>query len=86
VTAFLLEMYVPAGEEAADERLRAAAGSLAAEGSSVRMLRSILVPEDETLLVLVEAEGDEAVSEAARRAGLRIDRLTEAIALAVGSD
>jgi hypothetical protein len=82
VTAFLLEMYVAAGDEAAGDRLRAATRDLAGEGRTVQPLRSILVPEDETWLLLVEADGEEAVCEATRRAGLRVDRLTEAIALA----
>ena len=82
MTAFLLEMYVPAGDGAAGERLRAAVRDLAGEGRSVHALRSIVVPEDETWLLLVEADGVDAVCEATRRAGLRVDRMTEAIAVA----
>jgi hypothetical protein len=86
VAAFLLEIYVPSDDDVTGERLHAAARDLAGKDPSVRTLRSILVPEDETWLLLVEAKGEEAVREATRRAGLRVDRLTAAIALSEGAD
>jgi len=42
-------------------------------------VRSIFVPEDETCIYLYEAASQDAVEEAARRAGLPIDTVAEAI-------
>lgn len=83
MTEFLLELYVPRSEEASAERhgarARLAAEELAREGTPVRYLRSIFVPEDETCFYLYEAASPEAVREAARRAQLPADRVIEAI-------
>ena len=51
------------------------------EGNSVRYLRSILIPDDETCLHLVEAESAEHVAEAFEQAGLKADRIVEAVGL-----
>ena len=51
------------------------------DGSSVRYLRSILIPSDETCLHLVEADSVEQVAEAFRQAGLEADRIVEALGL-----
>ena len=51
------------------------------DGSSVRYLRSILIPGDETCLHLVEADSVEQVAEAFRQAGLEADRIVEAVGL-----
>ena len=57
----------------------AAAEQLTNEGTPVRLVRSILVPEDETCFYLFQSEtGDVAVREVAARAGLQIDRVVKA--------
>jgi hypothetical protein len=62
------------------ERARAAAEQLAREGTPIVYQRAFFVPEDETCFCLYEARSPEAVSEAAKRAGLRAERILEAIA------
>jgi hypothetical protein len=75
---FLVEVYVsradPAAVERGAERARLAAEELTREGTPVRYLRSIFVPEDETCFFLYEAASVEDVEEAARRASLRFER------------
>jgi hypothetical protein len=75
---FLVELYVPradrAGAEAAAERALSAAAELTREGTPVRYLRSIFVPEDETCFFLYEAASAEDVERATRRASLRLER------------
>jgi len=81
MTEFLVELYVSKTNCAAvaveADRLRCAAAELTAEGSPVRLVQSIFVPEDETCFLLVEAATTESVRETARRASLRIERLVE---------
>ena len=50
-------------------RARAACDELSRQGTRVRFLRSIFVPEDEACFHLYEAVSADAVREAARRAG-----------------
>ena len=80
---FLVELYVSRGDGAAVdagcERARRAAEQLTREGTPVRYLRSIFVPEDETCFLLYEAAASGHVEDAARRAALRFERVTEAI-------
>jgi hypothetical protein len=84
VTGFLVELYVSQSDAAAvahgAERTRLAAEELTREGTPVRYLRSIFVPEDETCFFLCEAGSAEAVREAVRRAALTFDRVAEAVA------
>jgi hypothetical protein len=54
------------------------------EGTDVRFLRSIFVPEDETCFYLFEATSADTVREAAARAGLAFGRVAEAVAVAQG--
>ena len=49
------------------------------DGTTVRYLRSILIPGDETCLHLVEADSLEQVAEAVEQAGLTADRIVEAV-------
>jgi hypothetical protein len=51
------------------------------EGTTVRYLRSILIPGDETCLHLVEAATAGHVAEAFEQAGLAADRIVEAVDL-----
>ena len=80
---FLLELYVSRTDgvavERGAERSRIAAEELTREGTPVHYLRSIFVPEDETCFYLYEATSADAVREAARRAGLPFERVTEAV-------
>ena len=82
MTEFLLEVYVAQadsyGVDAAARRARAAAHAVASEGSRVRYVRSIFVPKDETCFHVYEADSIGTVHEAARRAGLAVDRVVEA--------
>lgn len=81
---FLLEFYLPrtntAGVGLSAENARRAAEQLIQEGTQVRFLRAIYVPEDEICLFLYEAASPEAVGEAARRAGLSFERIAETMA------
>ena len=47
--------------------------------STVRYLRSILIPGDETCLHLVQADSVEQVAEAFEQVGLEADRIVEAV-------
>jgi Protein of unknown function (DUF4242) len=60
-------------------RARRAAELLRAEGTPVRFLRSVFLPEDDACLFLYEAPSDEAVGEAVRRAALAIERVSVAV-------
>ena len=51
------------------------------DGNTVRYLRSILIPGDETCLHLVEADSAEDVAEAFEQVGLQADRIVEAVGL-----
>ena len=80
---FLVELYVSrtdpdaVGRDA--ERARAASAELTREGTPVRFLRSIFVPEDETCFFLFEADSADAVREAQRRAAIPAGRIGEAL-------
>jgi hypothetical protein len=80
---FVVELYVPRADPSAVRRgaarARAAAEELAREGTVVRYLRSLFVPEDETCFYLYEASTAADVREAAHRAALPFDRVAEAI-------
>jgi hypothetical protein len=80
---YLLELYVaradaPAVEQGA-ARVRRAAEEYSREGTPVRYLRSIFVPEDETCLFLFEAGSVDVVKEAARRAELSFEHVAETV-------
>ena len=80
---FLVELYMSredgAGAARGADRAREAANELNREGTPIRYLRSIFVPEDETCFVFYEASSAEGVLEAARRASLPVERIAEAI-------
>jgi hypothetical protein len=81
---FLVELYVSRWDAAeaarSTRRVRVAAEELTREGTAVRYVRSIFVPEDETCFVLCEAASADAVHETARRAALTFERIAEAVA------
>jgi len=84
VSEFLVEVYVSrvAGAQTVPRPtdVSAAAEQLTREGTPVRLVRSIFVPEDETCFYLFEAQTNEAVREVATRAGLCFARVVEAAA------
>jgi hypothetical protein len=84
-TAFLLELYVPKADCSAvmfgAARLGFVAAKLSAEGTPVRVVRTIFVPEDETCYVLIEAATAETVRDAARRASLPFERVVATTAM-----
>jgi hypothetical protein len=79
---YLVEVYLTRsqGVEACAVRARLAAEELTREGTSVLYLSSIFVPDDETCFFLYQAASAEAVHEAARRAALPFERVSEAVA------
>jgi hypothetical protein len=80
---YLAELYrtsAGSGDLAeAAARARAAADALARTGISVRCVRSVFVPADETWFLLYDAPSAAAVEEAAARAELRLERVVEAL-------
>jgi hypothetical protein len=80
VNEFLIEVYVSRADAAAaargTRRTRLAAEQLSREGTPVRVVRSIFVPEDETCFLLCAAASPDAVLEAARRAALPCERVS----------
>ena len=79
---FLVETYAasetPAAAAQHAQRVTRAADQLCATGGEVRLLHAVYVPEDELALYLFESTSADAVREAMTRAGLRLDRITEA--------
>ena len=54
------------------------------EGTPVRFLRTIFVPEDETCFLLYEGPSVEAVREATRRAAIPTEHIVEAVPAQAG--
>jgi hypothetical protein len=83
VPEFLLEFYVSRSDGAAvadgARRARAAAAQLNREGTPVRYLRSLFLPDEETCFYLYEAASADAVRAAACRAQLPSHTVAEAI-------
>lgn len=79
--SYVLELQLPAGDAtdfaAANERARSAAEQLAGEGTAVRWIRSVYVPEESTCLLVFEAPTPAAVELAGRRAGLTYTRISD---------
>jgi hypothetical protein len=88
VPEFLVEAYVPRTWAAASglERARAGAEELTREGTPVRLLQSIFVPQDETCFLLYEGGSVNAVRAAVRRGELAFERITEAFARTAAQD
>lgn len=83
MSEFVVELYVSRegadGAERSAERMRQAADELSRDGRSVRYLQRIFLPEDETCLLLCEAESAADVRDAARRAGLEFERVSATV-------
>lgn len=78
---YLVELYVPrTGAQdvhTAAGRARAAAEELTREGTPVRYLRFIFLPEDETCFHLFDGPSADAVRLASERAGLSPERIVQ---------
>ena len=82
---YLVELYLPRRDEAAlaDAAMRAGAAcdALASEGTHVRYLRTIFVPQDEICFHLYEAQAADAVGEASLRAEIAYERIVRAVSV-----
>jgi 20S proteasome alpha/beta subunit len=84
VQTYLVEHYRPGlhapelGRLAA--RIREAVEELAREGASIRFVRSVIVPEDESLLCLLDAASEQLVRDAYARAGIPFERISATVA------
>lgn len=80
---YLVELHPPHGGwaelQGVAAQARAAAEQLSVEGTPVRFLRSIFVPEDGSCFFLYEGPSAAAVGEAGRRAALAVERVVEAV-------
>jgi hypothetical protein len=83
---YLVEHYRPGYDaeqlERFAERVRNAVTALEQEGKPVRLLGSLIVPDDEAFLSLVEATSEQLVHEAYRRAGIPFERISRSRVLA----
>jgi Protein of unknown function (DUF4242) len=82
-TSYLVEHYQP-GTSIRDlnswaDRLRAAAAETAHEGKPVRLVRATIVPADESLLCVFEADSEALVRNVYERAGLGFERISVAL-------
>lgn len=88
MTTFLVEHYWPgvteSGFSAAAESLRSASEAIAAAGGTLRYLHSTLVPEDEAAFCVFHASSRSLVEEAYARAGVRYERILDAVESGVG--
>jgi hypothetical protein len=78
VEAYLSRLAAPVANPRVEDVSRAA-DQLSHEGKPVELVQSMFVPEDETCYYLFRAQSSDAVAEAARRCGLRFERLVEAM-------
>jgi hypothetical protein len=88
--SFLIECFWPGVTEAAhveaDRRLRRAAGALEVELGSLVYLGSVLMPEDEVVLLQFETADPELCRLVAQRAGVDHERVLRTVCLpAAGS-
>jgi ubiquinone/menaquinone biosynthesis C-methylase UbiE len=86
---YLVELYVAHGDHVVARQhvtqAERAGAELSREGRTVRYVRSILVPEDETCFLLYEADSADLVAEAVHRAGLRLEHVSAAITSVAGA-
>ena len=82
MTTFVVETYLSRDAEGEPDltvsRATEAATQLQGSGQAIRYLRAIFIPDDETCLLLFDADAAEVVRTAASRAGLDPDRVVEA--------
>ncbi|HMI22068.1 MAG TPA: nickel-binding protein [Gaiellaceae bacterium] len=82
-TSYLVEHYQP-GTSVRNlstwaDRLRAAAAEMAHEGEAIRLVHATIVPADESLLCLFEADSEARVRNVYGRAGLGFERISVAL-------
>jgi len=81
---YLVEHYRPGARveelRRSAELLRNTAGEMEREGRQVRLLRSTIVPIDESFLCVFDAASEGLVREAYARAGIPFERISRAIA------
>jgi hypothetical protein len=82
-TSYLVEHYRP-GTSVRNlstwaDRLRSAAAELEHEGEAIRLVRATIVPADESLLCVFEADSEALVRNAYGRAGLGFERISVAL-------
>jgi len=80
---YLVEHYCP-GASARNlstwaDRLRAVAAELAHEGEAIRLVRATIVPADESLLCVFEADSEALVRTVYGHAGLEFERISVAL-------
>jgi hypothetical protein len=80
MTRYLVEAYTPATIRIAEleARARRTADRLSKNGTRVRYVRAIYVPEDELCMHLVDAASADEADDLIRRAGISPDRIVEA--------
>ena len=80
---YLVEHYRPGSQVEELSRhaacVRRAMADLELEGKPLRLLRSTIVPADESFLCVVEAASEQLVREAYARAGTPFERITVAV-------
>lgn len=85
--SFAAELYLPsAGPDrfpAIADRARAAADEMASEGYGIRYRGAVLLTEDETCFCFFEAQSEDEIREASRRAEVTFDRIVPAAAYGV---
>ena len=81
---YLVEHYAPSltvdGLGCWAARVREMAVAMGSDGRAVRYLQSTIVPADQALLCVFEADSEELVREVYARAGVPFERLSAAIA------
>jgi len=85
---YLVEHYWPGVTveqfRAATNRVRASAEEMARADARIRFLHSTLVPEDEAAFCVFAAASSGLVEDAYRRAGIRFERIVDALELERG--
>jgi hypothetical protein len=82
-TSYLVEHYQP-GTSVRNlstwaDRLRTAATEMAHEGAAIRLVHATIVPADESLLCVFEADSEALVRNVYGRAGLGFERISVAV-------
>jgi Nickel responsive protein SCO4226-like len=83
MTTYLAEWYVPVGEHEdfplLARQVAAAVEDMTSDRIPLRYLGAALSMTDETAFCLLESPSEESLGKVAHRAGLRFDRITEAL-------